>query len=54
MTLALISLLATLALLLALNWARFAEMGWGKVVRMLLIWGVIITAMVLALRLFGF
>jgi hypothetical protein len=53
MTLALVSLLATLGLLLALNWNRFAEMGWGNVARMLLIWGVIITALVLLLRLLG-
>jgi hypothetical protein len=54
MTFALVSLLATLTLILALNWNGFARMGWGNVVRMLLIWGAIITALVLVLRLFGF
>jgi hypothetical protein len=54
MTFALISTLATLSLLLALNWNNFQRMGWGNVARMLLIWGVIITGLALALRLFGF
>ena len=43
MTFALVSLLATLSLVLALNWNRFAALGWGNVARMLLIWGAIIT-----------
>lgn len=54
MTFALVSLLATLALLLALNWRSFERLGWGNMARMLLIWGVIITGLVLVLRLFGF
>lgn len=54
MTFALVSLLASLGLILAFNWNRFAELGLGNVVRMLLIWGAIITGLVLALRLLGF
>lgn len=50
----LVSLIATLVLILALNWRRFQEMGSGNVVRLSLIWAAIITGMVLALRLLGF
>jgi hypothetical protein len=54
MTFALVSLLATLALILALNWGRFQEIGFGNVIRMLLIWGAIITGLVLVLQLLGY
>lgn len=54
MTMALISVLATLALVLALNWSRFREMGSGTVIRMALIWAVIIVALFLLVRLLGF
>jgi len=50
----LVSVIATLVLILALNWSRFQEMGSGNVIRMVLIWGAIIAGMVLALRLLGF
>jgi hypothetical protein len=54
MTFALVSVLATLIVVLTLNWNRFAALGWGNVARMLLIWGAIITALVLVLRLLGY
>ncbi len=54
MTMALITVLATLALVLSLNWNRFREMGSGNVLRMALIWAVIIVALFLAVRLLGF
>ncbi len=49
----LVSLVAALVLIIALNWSRFQEMGSGQVLRLALIWAAIITAMVLVLRLFG-
>jgi len=49
----LVSLIATLVLVLALNWNRFTEMGAGNVVRLALIWGAIIAGMALLLRLLG-
>ncbi|WP_199553723.1 hypothetical protein [Sandaracinobacteroides hominis] len=54
MTFALVSVLASLALILALNWNRFQQMGSGQILRMVLIWGVVIAALFLILRLFGF
>jgi hypothetical protein len=54
MTMALISVLATLALVLALNWNRFREMGSGTIIRMALIWAVIFVALFLGVRLLGF
>jgi hypothetical protein len=54
MTFALVSLVATLALILALNWGMFERVGWGRTLRMLLIWGVILAGGVLLLRLLGF
>lgn len=54
MTFALVSLLATLALILALNWRRFREMETGAIVRIALIWAVIIVALFLIVRLLGF
>lgn len=49
----LVSVLAALVLIIALNWGRFQEMGGARVLRLALIWAAIITAMVLALKLFG-
>ena len=54
MTMALISVLATLAIVLALNWQRFQAMGSGAVLRMVLIWAVVFVALFLAVRLLGF
>lgn len=54
MTMALISVLATLALVLALNWNRFQALGSGAILRMALIWAVIFVALFLAVRLLGF
>jgi hypothetical protein len=54
MTFAVISVLASLALLLALNWNRFKEMGGQAVGRMLLIWLAIIVGLGLLLRFAGF
>jgi hypothetical protein len=50
----LVSVIATLVLILALNWGRFQAMGTGNVIRLAFIWAAIITGMVLALRLLGF
>lgn len=54
MTFVIISVLASLFLLLALNWQRFQAMGWPRVTRMLLIWAAIILGLGVALRLLGF
>ncbi|MGL6044323.1 MAG: hypothetical protein ACRC1J_10395 [Sandaracinobacteroides sp.] len=54
MTFALVSVLASLCLVLALNWKRFEAIGWGNVIRMILIWGAIITGLVLVMRLLGY
>lgn len=54
MTFGLVGVLATLALVLALNWNRFKQMGSGQIIRMVLIWGVIIAALFLVLRFFGY
>ena len=54
MTMALISVLATLALVLALNWNRFRALGSGRILRMLLIWAVVFVALFLVVRLLGF
>ncbi|MCG2840055.1 hypothetical protein L6Q21_03530 [Sandaracinobacter sp. RS1-74] len=54
MTMALISVLASLALVLALNWNRFQAMGSGTLLRMALIWAVILVALFLVVRLLGF
>jgi hypothetical protein len=54
MTFAVISVLASLGLILALNWQRFRTMGWDRVTRMLLIWLAIIVGLGFTLRLLGF
>lgn len=54
MTFAIISVMATLGLVLALNWDRFRSMGWDRVGRMLLIWLAIIVGLGVALRLLGY
>ncbi len=54
MTFALVSVAATLALVLALNWGRFQAMGSGQIIRLVLIWGVIIAALFLLLRFLGY
>jgi hypothetical protein len=54
MTFAFISVLASLALILALNWQRFRAMGWDRVLRMMLIWLAIIVGLGVALRLLGY
>ena len=54
MSLAIIGVLATLLLVLALNWSRFRAMGWERVARMLLIWFGIIAGLGVALRLLGY
>lgn len=54
MTFALVSVLATLALVLALNWSRFRQLGSGQILRMVLIWGVLIAALFLILRQLGY
>lgn len=53
MTFALISVLAALALLLALNWNQFKGMGAARVLRLVIIWGVIIAGLTLAVKLLG-
>lgn len=53
MTFGLVALLASLTLILVLNWERFQQMGAGRVIRLLLIWGAIITGLVLLVRLLG-
>lgn len=53
MTFAIISVLASLGLILALNWEHFRAMGWDRVARMLLIWLGIIVGLGVLLRLFG-
>ncbi|MFN7397862.1 MAG: hypothetical protein ACK5SX_02070, partial [Sandaracinobacter sp.] len=52
-TFAIISVLASLGLILALNWEHFRAMGWDRVARMLLIWLGIIVGLGVLLRLFG-
>jgi hypothetical protein len=54
MTFAIISVLASLGLILALNWERFRSMGWERVGRMVLIWLAIIVGLGVALRLLGY
>lgn len=54
MSFAIISVLASLALILALNWDRFRTMGWERVGRMLLIWFAIIAGLGVVLRLLGY
>jgi hypothetical protein len=54
MSFAVISVLASLALILVLNRDRFREMGWTRVARMLLIWFAIIAGLGAVLRLFGY
>ena len=46
--------LLSLLLILALNWNRFRAMPSGQVVRLALIWGVIIAALVLVLKFLGY
>lgn len=54
MILAFVSVAATLALLLALNWERLRAMGWTQATRMLLIWFGIIAGLGVVLRLLGY
>jgi|LakMenEpi03Aug12_release.lakeMendotaPanAssembly.Ray.scaffolds.fasta_scaffold5496722_1 hypothetical protein len=54
MILGFISVLATLVLLMALNWQSLRAMGWERVTRMLLIWLGIIAGLGVLLRLLGF
>jgi hypothetical protein len=54
MSFAVISVLATLALVLALNWSRLREMGWERAGRMLLIWLGIFAGLGVVLRLLGY
>lgn len=51
---AIVSVVLTLVVLLILNWGYFQQLGTPKVIRLLLIWGVILTAGVLVLKLLGF
>ncbi len=51
---AIVSVALTLAVVLILNWGYFQQLGAPKVLRLLLIWGVILTAGVLGLKLLGF
>lgn len=54
MSFAIVGVLATLLVVLALNWPRFRAMGWSQVGRMLLIWLGIIVGLGLVLRLLGY
>lgn len=45
--------LATLVVILALNWRRLSELGTAGVLRLSLIWGVIILALMLLVQLMG-
>lgn len=54
MSFAIVSVLATLLVLLALNWQRLREMGWSQAARMLLIWLAIIAGLGAVLRLLGY
>jgi hypothetical protein len=54
MTFALVSLLASLALILALNWRRLNALGPTKVAQMLGIWTAIILGLVLILKYLGY
>jgi hypothetical protein len=54
MILAFLSVLATLVVLLALNWDRMRALGWERVTRMLLIWFAIIAGLGILLRLLGY
>jgi hypothetical protein len=54
MSFAIISVLASLGLILALNMDRFRELGWARVGRMILIWLAIIISFGVGLRLLGF
>ncbi|WP_374388360.1 hypothetical protein [Sandaracinobacter sp.] len=54
MTFAIVSLLATLALILALNWRRLNTLGSAKVAQMLGIWTAIILGLVLILKYLGY
>ena len=54
MTFGIVSALAALVVLIALNWRRLNAMGPGKVAQMLGIWTIIILAIVLAVRFLGF
>ncbi len=49
-----VAVLASLVLLLVLNWGRFQEMGSARVLRLAIIWAVILTAGVLVLKLLGY
>ena len=51
---AVVSVVMTLAVLLILNWGYFQRLGAPKVLRLLLIWGVILTAGVLILKVMGY
>jgi hypothetical protein len=53
MTFAIISVLASLGLILALNMDRFRALGWARVGRMILAWLAIIIGLGIVLRLFG-
>jgi hypothetical protein len=54
MTFAVLSVLATLIMVLALNRERFRAMGSQTVAKMLLIWAAIIIGLGVTLRLLGF
>ncbi len=54
MTFAIISVLASLLLILALNWDRFRAMGGQAVGKMVLAWLAIIVGLGLLLRLLGY
>jgi hypothetical protein len=54
MSFAIFSLLATLALILALNWRRLNALGAMNVTRMLGIWAAVILALVLILNYLGY
>ena len=54
MTFAIVSLIATLALILALNWQRLNALGAAKVTQWLAIWTAIIGGVFLLVRLLGY
>jgi hypothetical protein len=54
MMFAIVGVLASLALILALNWERFNSLGSETVTKMLVTWTGIIVALVLVAKLFGY
>lgn len=53
MSFGIISVLATLVVVVALSWRQLAVLGAAGIIRLALIWGVIIAALLLLVRMLG-